>query len=261
MTNEQNQKWANLLEQAINKPGILHKCYSTFYDYSIGNAIAAMFQLTTRGLPCGPIATYKKWQSLGRQVKKGEKAIALCMPVTLKKKDEKTDEDKIIPIFVWRNNWFALAQTDGEDYSQNINTKEWVESEALKTLQIERVPFDSMRQNTQGYAIKNTVSVSPLAVLPHKTLFHELAHVVLKHTAESNMLDDEQTPKSVKEVEAESIAMICCEALGLEGAEYSRGYIQEWANGQTISEKSAQKIFSAADKILKAGTKQQGVEV
>ena len=49
--------------------------------------------------------------------------------------------------------------------------------------------------------------------------------------------------------------MLVCDALGLDGQEYSRGYIQRWM-GQTsdgIPEKSARRIFSAADKILKAG--------
>jgi hypothetical protein len=47
--------------------------------------------------------------------------------------------------------------------------------------------------------------------------------------------------------------------LGLEGVEYCRGYIQNWLypnvgwNGQGIPEKSAQKIFHAADRILREG--------
>jgi hypothetical protein len=41
--------------------------------------------------------------------------------------------------------------------------------------------------------------------------------------------------------------------LGLPGAEFSRGYIQSWAHGQGFGERSAQKIFKAADQILKAG--------
>ena len=55
------------------------------------------------------------------------------------------------------------------------------------------------------------------------------------------------------EAEAESVAMLCCESLGLPGAEFSRAYIQNWLDGSAIPEKSAQKIFSAAHKILKAG--------
>jgi hypothetical protein len=34
----------------------------------------------------------------------------------------------------------------------------------------------------------------------------------------------------------------------------SRGYIQNWLDGTDFPEKSARRVFSAADKILKAGT-------
>jgi antirestriction protein ArdC len=92
-----------------------------------------------------------------------------------------------------------------------------------------------------------------VAVLPHKTRFHELAHVVLGHTEEHAMHDDETTPRDIKEVEAESVAYILCSVLGLPGLVESRGYIQNWLFGGEISDKSAQRIFGAADKILKAG--------
>jgi len=83
--------------------------------------------------------------------------------------------------------------------------------------------------------------------------------VVLGHTSESDFADTEQTPKNLREVEAEAVALLCCEALNLEGAAYCRGYIQNWLypmvgyNGEGIPEKSAQKIFHAADQILRAG--------
>jgi hypothetical protein len=68
----------------------------------------------------------------------------------------------------------------------------------------------------------------------------------------------EDTPINLREVEAESVALLCCEALDLEGAEFCRGYIQDWlrrGNGieaSAIPERSAQKIFRAADQILRA---------
>jgi hypothetical protein len=42
-------------------------------------------------------------------------------------------------------------------------------------------------------------------------------------------------------------------ALQLAGSEYTRGYIQNWLSGDGISDRSAQRIFSAASAILKAG--------
>jgi hypothetical protein len=90
--------------------------------------------------------------------------------------------------------------------------------------------------------------------LPHKTRFHELAHVLLGHTAEGDQADAETTPRNVQAVEAESVAMLCCAALGLEGVEYSRGYIQNrWGKGNLIPERSAQRILKVADQILRAG--------
>jgi len=82
---------------------------------------------------------------------------------------------------------------------------------------------------------------------------------MLGHTSESDFADTEQTPKNLREVEAEAVALLCCEALNLEGAAYCRGYIQNWLcpargyNGDGIPEKSAQKIFRAANQILRAG--------
>ena len=54
-------------------------------------------------------------------------------------------------------------------------------------------------------------------------------------------------------MEAEAVALLCCESLGSPGTEYSRGYIQSYGRGQTFTERSAQRIFHAADRILKAG--------
>jgi hypothetical protein len=67
------------------------------------------------------------------------------------------------------------------------------------------------------------------------------------------MHDDDRTPKDIREVEAESVAYILCSVLDLPGLIESRGYIQSWLSGSEITDKSAQRIFGAADKILKAG--------
>ena len=108
-------KWAELLQQAVSQPGMILKAYSAFHGYSLGNQIAAMIQCEQRGIEAGPINTYPGWQKLNRQVKKGQKAIWLCMPFTKKLKNETSGEDQtIITNFVWKPHWFVLSQTDGE---------------------------------------------------------------------------------------------------------------------------------------------------
>ena len=77
---------------------------------------------------------------------------------------------------------------------------------------------------------------------------------------EADLADTEGTPRNLREVEAEAVALLCCEALNLEGAEYCRGYIQHWLGpkrGDVIPDRSAQKIFRAADQILRAGSVQR----
>ena len=246
--------FSQLLQDAVNQPGILSKCYSTFHGYSIGNQLLAWSQCIAREIPMGPIATFKKWQDLGRTVQKGQKAIALVMPVTINKKDaagEKTGE--VFSMFTMRNNWFVMSQTEGADFVNEVKIATWDKAKALEALDIKEVAFEHSDGNCQGYAMSNHIAVNPVAVLPHKTRFHEIAHVVLGHTKEGQMADNESTPRDVREVEAEGVAYILCSLLDLPGLHESRGYIQNWLQGAEVSDKTAQRIFSAANKILEAG--------
>jgi hypothetical protein len=184
------------------------------------------------------------------------------MPISSKRRVKVTfedgseeEQDQPFTRFIYRNNWFVLSQTDGEEY-QPEPLPQWDADRALAVLRIRRETFDEMNGNVQGYAKPGpVVAVSPIAEQPHKTLFHELAHVLLGHPEQGSLTDSESTPRNLMEVEAEAVALLCCESLGLGGAEFSRAYIQGWAHGATsIPERSAQKIFHAADQILKAGT-------
>jgi antirestriction protein ArdC len=251
-------KWSALLIEAVNKPGLVMEAYSAFHNYSVGNQILALVQCQMRGIQPGPINTFPKWKDLGRFVKRGERALTLCMPITRKHRDEDSDEEHAYTSFIFRARWFVLAQTEGREL-ESITIPAWDAERALKMLSIERVPFDHTDGNCQGFARKRQIAINPLAQLPHKTLFHELAHVTLGHTTDSDLSDTETTPRSLCEVEAEAVALLCCESLDLEGADYCRGYIQNWLqrgvdrNSEAIPEKSAQKIFRAADQILRAG--------
>ena len=254
MENQKTVAWATMLQDAVTQPGIISACYRTFHNYSMGNQLLAWSQLQARDMSLAPIATYKRWSELGRQVKKGEKAIALVMPVTINKKDgagEKTGES--FQWFTLKNNWFTLAQTEGADFVNESVNPAWDKAKALENLDITEVGFDSVNGNSQGYAQGKNIAINPVAALPHKTRFHELAHVVLGHTLEHAMHDNEFTPRDIREVEAESVAYILCSVLELPGLIESRGYIQGWLSGGEITDKSAQRIFGAADKILKAG--------
>lgn len=250
--NTTNDRWVELLNAAVEQPGLVLAAYSNFHNYSLGNQIAAMFQCAARGIAPGPISTYGNWQKLGRQVRKGEKAIELCQPLTCKRKNAKEDDEETYIVFAWKKSWFVLSQTEGEAIEAEP-IPEWNRAAALEALGITEVPFALTNGNVQGYARKREIAISPVAAMPHKTTFHELAHVVLGHTSEGEVSDSEATPRDLREVEAEAVALLCCESLNLEGAEFCRGYIQNWIKGDAIPGRSAQRIFKAADQILKAG--------
>jgi hypothetical protein len=78
--------WTQILPAAVNTPGVISQAYSRFWNYSVGNQILALFQCLERGIELGPIHTFRGWLDLGRHVKRGEKAITLCMSVTVKRK-------------------------------------------------------------------------------------------------------------------------------------------------------------------------------
>jgi len=245
--------FADLLREAVTEPGTVSSAYSLFHGYSIGNALAAWSQCKARGIAPGPIGSFNRWKELGRHVRKGEKALMLCMPVTCKREREteagETTED-CFTRFVWRPNWFVLSQTEGPSEPPAVSLPDWNLDHAMTALEIDRVPFDHLDGNVQGYARGRSIAVSPIAENPIKTTLHEIAHVVLGHTTgdDTGTLD-----RSIGEVEAEGTAYIVASVLGVDGLENSRGYLQTWLNGRDVNEKTAARIFKTADAILKAG--------
>jgi hypothetical protein len=169
-------KWSALLIEAVTKPGLIMKAYSAFHTFSVGNQLLALVQCQLRGLQPGPLNTFPKWKDLGRFVKRGERALTLCMPITCKRRDEESDEEHTFTSFVYKARWFVLAQTDGQELDP-ITMPEWDAERAMKALGIERVPFDHTDGNVQGFARKRQVAINPLAQLPTKTLLHELGHL------------------------------------------------------------------------------------
>ena len=269
--------WTALLESVLTEPGRLGDYYRAFHNYSLGNQAIAVEQLCARGIDISPIASFNAWKEKGRSVMKGQKAIALWMPIVLKGKS-KGGEGEVgqgseviidgLPsrrIFVMRNNWFAFSQTQPDPHGDAPSETppvlpeiSWNKDQALANLGITEEPFAHVDGNCQGFArpTLKQIAVSPLAAFPFKSRFHELAHCLLHVTEDVEMVCGIDLAKDLKEAEAESTAFLCCAALGLPGLAESRGYVQSWLSSTVSREqfkKSAGRVFSAADKILKAG--------
>src|SRR5690242_10831371 len=109
----------------------------------------------------------------------------MCMPITCKRREEDSDEDYTLTSIIYNSRWFVLSQTDGQELDPGT-VPQWDAERAISALGIERIPFDYTDGNVQGFARKRQVAINPLAQLPHKTLFHELGHVLLGHTTEAD---------------------------------------------------------------------------
>jgi len=72
--------------------------------------------------------------------------------------------------------WFVLSQTVGDEFMPT-NLPEWNAQQALAALNIEQIGFTHTDGNCQGYARQRQIAINPVAQLPHKTLFHEAAHL------------------------------------------------------------------------------------
>jgi hypothetical protein len=80
MTGEQNTlPWQQLLHEALTAPGSLTGVYDRFHDYSLTNMLLFRMQGIHE-----PVASYSRWQSLGRHVLKGSRAKEVIVPVLVK---------------------------------------------------------------------------------------------------------------------------------------------------------------------------------
>ena len=83
------------------------------------------------------------WKELGQYVRKGEKALALCMPVRCKRRESEPQDQEaleVVTCFVYCPHWFVLSRTDSKDYVPEP-VAGWDADTALRVLDIQRVPF------------------------------------------------------------------------------------------------------------------------
>lgn len=259
-TPSESPDWYDLLQDALSEPGYIRTAYSLFHKYSLCNRLLASKQLRDQGLPLTPINTFKGWLSAERPVMKGEKAaISLVMPIVIKK--PKVDDDghetqSAFTLFKPKRAWFHLGQTDGADYVVEQKSPNWDLELAKSFLELEEFDFASVDGSLPVLIRGRSFAVSPIEALPVKARFRAMGAIVLGHSAPADSKDARNVPieKELRDVEAETVAYLCCATLGFDGLEDSRAQLQRLLAGRdAIPDKVAQRAFSAADKLLNAG--------
>ena len=80
-------------------------------------------------------------------------------------------------------------------------------------------------------------------------MIHEIGHM-FAHSPEE--LGNERRPRKLAEVEAESIAYVVANYLGLASSDYSIGYVTSWSqNEEFVLAKSVNTVNKIATKITK----------
>lgn len=224
---------------------------SKFHNYSYSNT----FLIFMQNAEATQVAGYRTWESLGRNVKKGEKAIQILAPATRKEVDEKTGEEHRVLSGFFYVNVFDISQTEGEDLpeiAQKLTTdskKDYLTKlEAIAKTEGLSVEYtDDMRGNGSYSNMAKRIRIKNGLAPDHqfKTFVHELAH----HYTHSSL--DEY---SVGEVVAESVAYVVSAHLGLDTSDFSFGYVAGWSHTQdtTVLKKVAGVIQKTANKLIQA---------
>lgn len=247
-----NPDWQGILEAALTLEGSVGNTYRRLYAYSMGNIAFLMYQ----GVLPQPVATFKRWTEVDRHVKAGSHAFYILRPIKVTLKDKLDDEGNPLVIQRYKpvKSVFPISMTEGEPLPE-VELPDWSKSRAMANLDITEVPFQDFDPNIQGYSLDRSIAINPAARFPEKTMAHELAHVVLGHTA-TQVTDLDNLPRSLKEVTAESTAHLVTTELGLmtpDAASVSRGYIQGWRGSTELGGTVVRSIFKATDEIVQAG--------
>lgn len=238
--------WHDLLAESVTMPGRFGDTYSRFYPYSYANQALLMMQW-----PPEPMATYKRWEAMGRQVQRGARAKSILRPIIVKREDANGDEHAFTR-FKLVKCLFGASETEGQPLP-DAEPRTWNKAKALGSLAINEVPFRSLDGNTQGYSYGREFAINPVAKYPLKTTLHELGHIVLGHTTPDGLSEYRQH-RGVKEFQAEGVAYLCGKELEVDmDHDESRAYIQHWLQDEHPPVQSVKQVFAATTAILKAG--------
>ena len=230
------------------------------------------------------VAGFKQWQTaFNRTVNRGEKAIRIAAPIIKKltpedqKRLDTTEEKAIvgyryIPVF-------DISQTSGEPV---LSAKDFVKENLVDHKNVTNLYNelkDYLNNNTdikvsekclselggaKGYFQPNTNEIviggdEPDNALKLKTLYHEYAHSQL-HGLKSAFKD---RPRAYQETQAEAVAYVAMQNIGVDTSNYSLGYVATWAKDKAVIHSALSEIQQVSNKVIELSdglTKQLGLQ-
>jgi antirestriction protein ArdC len=229
-----------------------------FHNYSFGNIL----EIARQKPDATRVAGLYAWNQLGRNVRKGEHGIRILAPVIgiRRKKDSEAEKDIRTQnqgvLVGFRSAYvFDVSQTDGKELPELSSKVSGDVGERRERL----IDFTI----AQGIQLEFKESIAPalgvsyggkIVLLPGQstaeefsTLVHELAHEML-HKAERRTA----TTKVVRETEAEAIAFVVGQTIGLNNGRASADYIHLYHGNAALLAESLEVIQKTSAVILSA---------
>jgi len=233
---------------------------SPAHHYSLNNIAWLCAQAEQRNMPLSQVRGYRAWESLGRQVRKGEKALRVLAPITKKvepKPDDPapaTDSEPKVRVVGWRSvAVFDLAQTDGPplpSVSDRLDAgdptdlaariRDWLVERGWTVRAVPRTEMPVQAHGVTRLRAREVVVVDDLSgAQSAAVLAHELGHVLMPG------LDG---PAS--ELAAESLSYLVCRRGGLDGSGIVFPYLAIMATADNADDVVKQ-VVAAADAAAK----------
>lgn len=230
-----------------------------FHRYSINNVLLIQAQCpgATR------VAGFATWRQLGRFVRRGEKGIAILVPIAYRRHDadvdrevEASDRDALRTIVGFKAGYvFDISQTDGEPLSAltevngdpadfTAHLKRFADSCGIEVAYGVR-ELGSAYGASFGGRILLRDDLSP--AVEFAVLVHEVAHELL-HRGDRRGA----TSKKVRETEADAVAFVVSQAIGLDTNTAASDYIQMYAGSKETLLASLEAIRATSIALLDA---------
>jgi hypothetical protein len=225
------------------------RAVARFHRYSVHNVwlIAAQCPTATR------VAGFQTWKTLGRFVRRGEKGIAILAPIVRRQRTHATDEPERGVVGFRAAYVFDVAQTDGEALPELAATlgdpglalDHLRASIALDGIQVSYAEsLGGPLGLSKGRAIELVVGLD--AATEFVVLAHEYAHELLHRG------DDRPASRDTRELEAEAVAYVVSEAMGLAALDSARDYIHLYHGDRESLVQSLERIQRTAARIVAA---------
>jgi antirestriction protein ArdC len=225
-----------------------------FHRYSFRNIMLIVSQFPS----ATQVAGFRAWKKLNRYVKQGEQGITIIAPMIYQNAHdgESAQADDEPRIRFRAAHVFDLSQTDGDPLPHpaevggeprefTLRLKTLIESKSIL------LEYSEDLGNAEGISSGGKIRIQPelSPAAEFSVLVHELAHEML-HWTDQRLA----TSKTVKETEAEAVAFIVANAIGLDCSSAASDYIQLYDGTVETLEASLDGIRKTASEIIAAIT-------